>query len=363
MKRILVRTQQRIYPVVIGTDLKNRLIVEIKKIISSGQILILTHPKLNQLYGKKINASLKRAGYKVLTLALPEGEQSKSQKALFQIYETLVKNHFERNSAIVTLGGGVVGDVGGFAASTYMRGIRLIHIPTSLLAQVDSAIGGKTAIDLPQGKNLVGAFYQPHLVVCDVNTLKTLPPADLSSQLAEVIKYGVIQRPALFSYLEKNMSRLLKKDLKALEHVVSESVQIKAQVVSQDERDHAVREILNYGHTFAHAFETLGRYRSLSHGQAVALGMVAAARVAVSLKLFSPQEESRQLFLIQKAGLPVNLARFSFRASQIVEVMKHDKKVKHGQIRLVLPQRIGQVIVRPVAPLIITHILKELTCG
>jgi 3-dehydroquinate synthase len=253
--------------------------------------------------------------------------------------------------------------VGGFAASTYMRGIRLIHIPTSLLAQVDSAIGGKTAIDLPQGKNLVGAFYQPHLVVCDVNTLKTLPPADLSSQLAEVIKYGVIQRPALFSYLEKNMSRLLKKDLKALEHVVSESVQIKAQVVSQDERDHAVREILNYGHTFAHAFETLGRYRSLSHGQAVALGMVAAARVAVSLKLFSPQEESRQLFLIQKAGLPVNLARFSFRASQIVEVMKHDKKVKHGQIRLVLPQRIGQVIVRPVAPLIITHILKELTCG
>ena len=363
-KQIVVKTQQRNYPVLIGRDLGMSLVRAIQKIMPQGKILIVTHPNLFRIYGKHLVHLLNRVGLKTLSMTLPQGEASKSQKFVSKIYSTLLRHHFTRSDAVLALGGGVIGDVGAFAASTYMRGLRLIHVPTSLLAQVDSAIGGKTAIDLAQGKNLIGTFYQPHLVACDVSTLRTLPMVDLKAQLAEVIKYGVIQKPALFSYLEKNMARILKKDLNALEHIVKVSVQIKARVVALDEEEKkGIREILNYGHTFAHAFETVGKYKKLSHGQAVALGMICAARLAVNLKIFSRQEEARQMFLIQKAGLPTSLKPFSFSASQVIKVMKHDKKVKNGHIRFVLPQKIGKVIVRPILESRLHRLLLEMSCG
>ena len=276
-------------------------------------------------------------------------ERDKSAPELTKLWIAMAKAGLDRTSAVVALGGGVVGDAAGFAAATYMRGISLIQVPTTLLAQVDSSIGGKTAIDLPEGKNLVGAFYQPRLVISDINTLKTLPFKEFRNSFAEVVKYGVIRDAGLFNLLEAKTNWFflsLKRGIfnapqrAFLEAVVSRSAAVKAKVIERDEFERkGERMILNYGHTFGHALEANSRYR-MPHGEAVAIGMTLAARLASKLKLFKKKDELRQAMLLRSAGLPI---KARFQAHRILTFMKRDKKARAGRIRLILPKAIGRV--------------------
>jgi 3-dehydroquinate synthase len=311
-------------------------------------------------YLKTISASLVKKGFEVYVHILPDGEIAKSGAELFRLSYDLLAKGFERRDGIVAVGGGVVSDLAGFAASVYLRGIRYVNIATTLLAQVDSAIGGKTAIDLKEGKNLMGAFWPPALVISDVNVLRSLPQRELCASFGEVVKYGVIRDPALFSLLEKNFKKMLRKDLGGIEKVVLACAKIKAGVVSRDEFEtKGERAILNYGHTFAHGIEGALGYKGLVHGEAVAIGMMMAAQLAADLGLCPQELPWRQMKLLISMELPVSIKKFNLKTAVILKAMMTDKKKSRGVLRFVLPRGIGKVTVeKDISPKSVLKILR-----
>ncbi|HEY9618641.1 MAG TPA: 3-dehydroquinate synthase [Microcoleaceae cyanobacterium] len=310
------------------------------------QVLVVSNPTIFRHYGDRTIAALTSAGFEVGHCILPAGERYKTPATIQKIYDAALELRLERTSTIVALGGGVIGDMAGFAAATWLRGINVVQVPTSLLAMVDSAIGGKTGVNHPRGKNLIGAFHQPRLVLIDPDVLKTLPAREFRAGMAEVIKYGVIWDAELFEHLEaaKRLSQLSYISADQLQDILTRSCQAKAHVVSKDEKEAGLRAILNYGHTIGHAIESLTGYRLVNHGEAVAIGMVAAGQLAVALNLWSDICAERQLALIAKAGLPIQIPA-GIEVDVIVAALQLDKKVQAGQVRFVLPKDIGTAIV------------------
>ena len=315
------------------------------------KVLVVSNAAIFRHYGERAIASLQKAGYEVFSLLLPAGERYKTPNSIQKIYNACLEHRLERSSTLVALGGGVIGDMTGFAAATWLRGINFIQVPTTLLAMVDASIGGKTGVNHPQGKNLIGAFYQPRLVLIDPEVLKTLPVREYRAGMAEVIKYGIIWDAELFEALEATpkLSQFSHLSPELLQSILAKSAQAKADVVSQDEKEAGLRAILNYGHTIGHAVESLTGYRLVNHGEAVAIGMVAAGQLASHLQLWTAEEAQRQDALIAKTGLPTRLPP-DMDLEAIVEALQTDKKVKSGQVRFVLPKRIGEAIVTDQVP-------------
>ncbi len=308
------------------------------------KLVVVSNPQVFRHYGPGIISSLAEIGADVVSCLLPAGERYKTPKTLQKIYDAALTHKLERGSALVALGGGVVGDMTGFAAATWLRGINVIQVPTSLLAMVDAAIGGKTGVNHPQGKNLIGAFHQPRLVLIDPLVLKTLPVREFRAALAEVIKYGVIWDAGLFELLEKTtgLDRYTSLSQEILLEILMRSCQAKVDVVTKDERESGLRAILNYGHTLGHALESVTHYRGFNHGEGVGLGMLAAGGIAVQLGLWTEAEQARQVSLIKKATLPTAWP-LDIDLNQILELLTTDKKVKDGKVRFILPQAIGKV--------------------
>jgi len=315
------------------------------RLTTSQKIGVVTDRHVGRHYLRPALRSIRRAGFEPTAIVLPPGEQTKTLTAAARILDVLAKHKFERSSMLLALGGGVIGDLTGFAAAIYQRGIPFVQVPTTLVAQVDSSIGGKTGVDHPLGKNLIGAFHQPKAVFIDPQTLRTLPRREWVAGLAEVIKYGIIADENFFAFLEEAMPALLKLDPPAVMRAITRSCQIKAQVVAEDERESNRRRILNYGHTIGHALESLGGYRGLIHGEAVGIGLVQEAEVAVHLGLCGQEVADRIRRLVQLAGLPDDMPKTSFAA--LWGAMQHDKKVIGGQVVGVWPVRIGEVVIRP----------------
>ncbi|BAQ60305.1 3-dehydroquinate synthase [Geminocystis sp. NIES-3708] len=310
------------------------------------KILVVSNPEIFNYYGDITIKSLEDAGFTVNYHLIPAGENHKTLESISHIYDSALKYRLERNSTMIALGGGVVGDMTGFAAATWLRGINFIQIPTSLLAMVDASVGGKTGVNHPQGKNLIGAFYQPKLVLIDSNVLKTLPEREFRAGMAEVIKYGVIWDKTLFERLEEensldslnNLSKVLLND------ILTRSCQAKADVVSKDEKESGLRAILNYGHTIGHVIESLTHYETFVHGEGVAIGMIAAGKIAVKTNLWKEEEAIRQKKLIEKTGLPTEIPDY-LDLEEIIANLQTDKKVKAGKVRFILPETIGKVMI------------------
>jgi len=319
---------------------------------ASRRCLIVTDTNVSELYAQAVSTSLFDAGWQSECVTVPAGEPSKSLEQATRIYDALVEMRADRRTLVIAVGGGVVGDLAGFAAATFARGIPFVQVPTTLLAAVDSAVGGKVGINHPRGKNLIGAFHQPLGVYIDTSTLKTLPDRDYRSGLAEVVKYGMILDDEFFSYLEQNVSAISDRDPQVLVEIVTRSCRLKADVVEQDEYEQTgLRAILNYGHTFAHAYEALCGYGELMHGEAVSIGMVDAAQLAVVTDRFDPAAAERQLRLLKQLNLMTDLPEtVSFSIDDVLERMKLDKKNVNGQLRFVLPDRIGRVKIVPGVP-------------
>ena len=342
MKTIDVSLAQRSYPIHIGQELLTRADLLLPK-ISSKKVAVVTNLTVAPLYLSQLTHTLEDNGIEVLPIVLPDGEQYKNWQTLNLIFDGLLTKHAERNTTLIALGGGVVGDMGGFAAATYQRGIPFIQIPTTLLAQVDSSVGGKTAINHPLGKNMIGAFYQPKLVLADILTLETLSDRELSAGLAEVIKYGLIRDLPFLEWLESNIERLMKRDTEALEYAIARSCVNKAEVVGVDELESGERALLNFGHTFGHAIEAALGYGIWLHGEAVAAGMVLATKLSVSLGLLDSHAIERVSSLLSRAKLPIQPPT-NVSVDQFISLMAHDKKVDAGKIRFVLLQSLGKAI-------------------
>jgi 3-dehydroquinate synthase len=310
------------------------------------KIALVTNPTVKKLYGQRVVESLKAAGFLVMSVEIPDGEQYKTLDWANSIYTALLINGFDRKSALVALGGGVIGDLAGFAAATYKRGVPFIQIPTTLLAMVDSSVGGKTGVNHPMGKNMIGAFYQPVKVLMDLRVLKTLPQEEFLAGVAEVIKYGVIRDADLFAYLDKNREKILALDPEALLHIIRRSCEIKAEVVGIDERESGLRAILNFGHTVAHAVETAENY-AMRHGYAVAIGMVYASRLAHKTGLCDASAPEQVERLIKSYGLPTDLSALSRKPSisGLMDTMQIDKKAEGGKVKFILPKKIGEVVI------------------
>ncbi len=304
-----------------------------------GIAAVVSNPTVAALYGEVVRGALDAAGFAVAQIEIPDGEEYKNSTTLNRLYDDLLAAGVDRGSFVVALGGGVVGDVAGYAAATWMRGIPFVQVPTTLLAQVDSSVGGKTGIDHPKGKNLIGAFYQPRLVLIDVDTLATLDQRQFRAGLAEVIKYGVVIDRPFFEFVEANSLAIQAMDPDVLIEIIRRSCQIKAQIVELDEKEAGLRAILNYGHTLGHAFEALSGYRGLVHGEAVAIGMVLAARVSVAEGQCSQEDFSRICALISRCGLPVEIPHYE--RQQLLNVVAADKKSKGGSITFICNQGIG----------------------
>jgi len=290
-----------------------------------------------------VKESLARAGFESEIVVVPPGETSKSVIWVEKCYDELAAHRLERKSFIVALGGGVVGDLAGFVAATYLRGIPFIQVPTTLLAQVDSSVGGKVGVNLRAGKNLVGAFYQPRLVLCDLDTLRTLPVREYRAGLAEVIKYGIIYDAELFERLEREMEKLLGRDAKVLAGIIARCCEIKAEVVAQDETESGLRAILNFGHTIGHALEAISHYGKYLHGEAISIGQIAAAKLSREILGLAGQDTERIEKLFHRAGLPTNISLNQGQHKKLFAAMKLDKKVSAGEIKFVLARRIGEV--------------------
>ncbi len=310
------------------------------------KVLLVSNPEIFEFYGDIALNSLSKASFDVSVHLIPAGETHKTLDAISNIYDTALEKRLERSSTMVALGGGVVGDMTGFAAATWLRGINFVQVPTTLLAMVDASIGGKTGVNHPQGKNLIGAFYQPRLVFIDPLVLKTLPEREFRAGMAEVIKYGIIWDADLFGQLEQATSLKTLADLpeSLLETIITRSCQAKVDVVSQDEKEAGLRAILNYGHTIGHAVESLTGYSQVNHGEAVAIGMVAAGEIAVKMGLWNREEAERQRVLIEKTGLPTEVPS-ELDTDAIIDTLQTDKKVKSGKVRFILPTAIGKVII------------------
>ena len=324
---------------------------------------IITDRNLAALHTPKIEKSLQAKGWKWETAIIEAGEKSKDLAVISSLYDRLVEMKADRQTVLIAVGGGVTGDAAGFVAATYVRGLPFVQVPTSLLAHVDSSVGGKVGVNHPQAKNLIGAFYQPLGVFIDTSTLETLPERDYRSGLAEIVKYGVILDSKFFQYLEQNIEGLNQRSPEVLRTVIARSCELKAEVVEQDEHERTgLRAILNYGHTFAHAFEALCGYGELMHGEAVAIGMIYASVLAEKLDLINRKDTERQIQLLQALGLPVLLPEGTcLENDEIIDRMKLDKKTVGGKLRFVLPTCIGRVeVFKDISESLVREVLKEL---
>jgi 3-dehydroquinate synthase len=333
-----VRASSGSYDVVCSTGLLGRVGREVSRLGKFSSVHIVSSPKVWRAVGRSIEKSFAR-GRKPPVHLLNDAEAAKNLQTVEGIARKLVVAGADRHSLIVAVGGGVVGDVAGFVAASYLRGVALVHVPTTLVAQVDSAIGGKTGVNLPEGKNLVGAFYPPRLVLVDPEALRSLPDREFRGGLAEVIKYGVIADAELFAFLESNMEAILRREAKALEKIIRRSIEIKAQVVSKDERESGLREILNYGHTFGHALESTTRYKRFQHGEAVAWGMMCAALLGHEAAGAKADAVSRIVALVRRIGPLPEWPKIAPRT--LMAAMQSDKKTRAGKVRFVLAPRIG----------------------
>ena len=338
-KPIAVKSSAENYSVVCGTGSFRNIRREISALGRWSSLHVITSPRVNRALGKDLRKALENKAKYTLHL-MDDAESAKTLQTIEKTSRSLIRSGADRRSLLIAVGGGVVGDVAGFVAASYLRGTALMHVPTTLVAQVDSSIGGKTGVNLPEGKNLVGAFYPPWRVIIDPLLLKTLPAREFRSGLAEVIKYGIIADAALFASLEKEMALILQRDSKILNNIIRRSVKIKARVVSKDERESGLREILNFGHTFAHALETLTRYRHFRHGEAVAWGMMCAALLGHEIGLTPAEDVSRIVTLVRSVGPLPEWPRLS--PSEIIQTMRSDKKSQGGKIRFVLTPKIGK---------------------
>ncbi len=341
MTTLTVDLGERSYPIYIDNALLGQEAL-LKQHIPGNSALIVTNETVAPLYLEKTQAML--SGLKHESVILPDGEKYKNLEVLNQIYDGLLRNHFDRNTTVIALGGGVVGDMAGFAAASYQRGVHLLQIPTTLLSQVDSSVGGKTGVNHALGKNMIGAFYQPKAVIADTDTLDTLPDRELSAGIAEIIKYGLICNAEFFHWLEDNMSLLLARDKKTLSYAIEISCQTKADVVAEDERESGKRALLNLGHTFGHAIENGMGYGEWLHGEAVAAGMCMAAIMSEHMGWMSSEDTRRSVNLIQQAKLPVK-APVAMSVEKFIELMSVDKKVIDGVLRLILMKGIGKSLV------------------
>jgi 3-dehydroquinate synthase len=342
MRTLNVALGERSYPIHIGPGLLAQADL-ITACLPQKRVAIVTNETVGPLYLARLSEALAVRGVAIVPIVLPDGEAYKNWQTLNTIFDALLEHRCERRTAIVALGGGVVGDMAGFAAAVYQRGVPFVQIPTTLLSQVDSAVGGKTAINHPLGKNMVGAFYQPQVVLADTDTLATLPERELSAGLAEVIKYGLIRDPDFFDWLEKNIERLLAKEAEALVYAIEESCRNKAEVVAMDERETGVRATLNLGHTFGHAIEAGTGFGTWLHGEAVAAGMVLAAQLSQRLGHLTDHDVGRVINLLERARLPVRAPDLGFE--RYLELMGHDKKVEGGRLKFVLMETIGAAFV------------------
>lgn len=339
MKKISVLAANGKYEVLCGRGVLRELARMASRVRQDSAVFVISSPRVWRHWGQRVEKLLGDA--RRATILIDDAETAKNLSTVERACRDLVRAGADRRAVAVAVGGGVVGDVAGFIAASYARGIALIHVPTTVVAQVDSAIGGKTGVNLPEGKNLVGAFYPPKGVVADPIFLSSLPPRDFRSGIYEIIKYGVIGDIDLFKFLEDKLEKVLRRERPALAYAIERSVAQKARVVSKDERESGLREILNFGHTFAHALETATRYRTYLHGEAVGLGMIAAARLAVEKGMLLPADEGRIAKVIERVGpLP---PWPSIPAAQLIAAMQADKKTRAGQLRFVLPERIGAV--------------------
>jgi len=350
MKKIRVNLGKNSYNILICSDELNKLGPCLKRLNIGNDAVIITNVKIKKLFGNKLEKQLISSGFSVRFETIPDGEKAKSEKECMRLLNNISKIDTLRRVFIIALGGGVTGDLAGFTASVYKRGIPYVQVPTTLLSQVDSAIGGKTAIDLNAGKNLVGAFYQPKLVFSDMSFLRSLPEKEMISGLAEAIKYGIIKSPDLFNFIEKNYTKILRYDKKCLQRVVYECSFVKAGIVEKDEMDNKnIRVVLNLGHTIGHAIEAAISYRKVyNHGQAVALGMLSSVYIARKMGLLAEKSSRRITNVIKNVGLPVKLKDVSLK--NILSAQSHDKKFIHGKNRFVLPVKIGKVIVKESVP-------------
>jgi len=340
MKKINIQFDERSYPIYIGEGLISNYEL-ISQHILGKKVAIITNETVADIYLKTLMDTVS-SHKELISIILPDGESYKSKDSLDSIYAQLLENKADREITLIALGGGVIGDITGFAAATYMRGVNFIQIPTTLLSQVDSSVGGKTGINHPLGKNMIGAFYQPKCVISDMNVLKTLPSRELSAGLAEVIKYGLIRDNKFFEWLESHIQYLMEMNPKYLIEAVQRSCENKAAVVEADEFESGIRAILNLGHTFGHAIEVAQGYGNWLHGEAVGAGMVMAAKLSQSMGWLADKDVGRIVALIKKAGLPTEPPKISVK--KYMELMMLDKKTKDGQINLVLQKSIGDAV-------------------
>lgn len=347
-ERVHVKSASGSYDVLCGAGILRRAVPEIANLGEFSSVHIISSRRVWRAVGKAIRKKIGPHGANKLHL-FDDAEAKKDMRTVESLCRALVRARADRRALLIAVGGGVVGDVVGFVAASYLRGVAVVHIPTTLVAQVDSAMGGKTGVNLPEGKNLVGAFHPPRLVLNDPEMLRSLSQREFRCAVAEVIKYGVIADASLFSYLEKNMEQLLRREPAALEHAILASVQTKAEVVSRDERESGLREILNFGHTFAHALETVTKYRRYRHGEAVALGMIAASLLGQAVGVTAAEDAARVVELTKRIGpLP---AWPNASPGELISLMRSDKKARSGQIRFILSPRVGKAQAYDAIPL------------
>lgn len=344
MARIRIELGERGYDIHVGAGLLDKAGGLIAGACKGRAAAIVTNRRIGELYAGRLVETLGKSGIAAHVITIPTGERYKNLRTVARVYEKLLDQRLDRAGMIVGLGGGVVGDLAGFAAATYLRGVDFVQVPTSLLAQVDASVGGKTGVNLARGKNLVGAFYQPKVVIIDVSVLQTLPARELRSGLAEVIKHGIICDREYFGFVEENLKAIRRLDPKVLEHTIARSCEIKADVVRQDERESGLRRILNFGHTVAHAVESLTAYRSCRHGEAISIGMVTAALAAQEMGLADADLGDRIVGVLRAARLPHKLPA-GVSPQEIVAGMGFDKKVAHGRLHVVLVRSIGSAFV------------------
>lgn len=340
VKVIRVLLGKNSYDIKIGYNFLSSLGKEINKLGYSKQTVVITNTTVADLYKDKIIKSLDSCGIKNIVLVVPDGEKYKSLETASDLYDSLIKINAHRNNPIIAFGGGVVGDLAGFVAATYMRGVPFIQVPTTLLAQVDSSVGGKVAVNHPSGKNMIGCFYQPKLVLIDIDFLETLPLREYKAGLAEIIKYGFIQDEALLELLESDSDKIFNKDRDILLKIISGCCEIKARIVEEDEKDFGKRAVLNYGHTVGHAIESLAGYGKLLHGEAISIGMIAAADIAHQMKLIDTDLMERHKKILTAFGLPVSISKI--KPDEILKKIELDKKKRQETESFVLLEKIGE---------------------
>lgn len=359
MKELKVNLGERSYKIIIGSGNLQDAGKRVSQAARSKRAVIVTNPTVAKHYLDPLEKSLERAEFTVSVVKIPDGEQYKTLETVETVYNRMVDERVDRSALLIALGGGVVGDLAGFVAATYMRGIDFVQVPTTLLAQVDSSVGGKVGVNLKKGKNLVGAFYQPKLVVIDTAVLGTLPARELKAGIAEVIKYGIIWEKGFFAFVERNLEKLMRLDPAVLEKVIGVSCSIKAQVVEEDERERGLRAILNFGHTVGHAIEAVTAYKKYLHGEAISIGMACAARIALKLGMLDKETLFRIENLLCRAGLPVKAEKLN--EDQVIKHLSLDKKVKSGKLHFVMPHEIGRVTISEEVPeSLIRNVLKEI---